>query len=1687
MEVKNKYFFITPTFEQEIRKVVQSEFPSLNDAELYQLGTYLSDIIEFISIRFNFVNIKQKEENASFNREIYEYQLKQNNYRDIKGLLNMLLPFINDTDDKKDIRTLNQLYIDKRDNSVSDINKGTPLYKFTNIQYGRCKRYNSGLKSEEIPFNVKHLNDNFLLLKETISIVSHKLYINWIDIQPIANNIDTIKELQIFDITNKQFKAHNISINYDIVNNDTYNGLYIGDIYNTLANYLYDDIIEIKWLIYDMNLGNGEILSFIIVLSRLIPLENTINNISYHQQSDEEKIQFDSQWKELLSIIDNNKDINGISNRNLKILIKVITAFFDSKYSLSNEILKNGYKKLTLKEELDPEEEDEVQLSRTMKYDKKVFVTSKTITSEMIYNYLFYVLSKFKKTWYSSHFIKKENDKVILLSEEEFYQHITCKNVYNYAKSLSTYTKENKLYKYPRYWHCLNIEDKKEIHRRINSPNISTAETWWNIRGYLKYAGLPYSRFGIIYLALQTKLIEMIFSCLTFNGILSQFIPQKYLTDESLFSQDYTTKQKEKKERMKEYIFNEEYKSFWDNSNYFITNAPYKECLMNYEVDKKQKTDNYLKVMEEGSIDSGDWYNFYALNWVAQIAFFHHYLNNSVMYVTGGTGVGKSTQVPKLLLYAMKMIDYKQDGKIVCTVPRRPVAVDNANTISTQMGLPIAEYNESLKGYITTNNYYIQYQHQKSKHTKPSSGLTLNIVTDGLLLQQMLSNPLFKTKTYSESIKEYEYSKYNKNKYDIVIVDEAHEHNKNMDYILSLMKYALYYNNSLKLVIISATMDDDEPTYRRFYRDINDNRMYPLNQYIMENKIDRVNVDRRIHISPPGILTRHTITEKERKEEDADNIVLEITKTTSSGDILLFRPGKREIAESISNLNQPGALPPNCIAIPFHGEMSEEKRELISKLASSKGKLTYPRDVPYDQEVDEKLIKRVPEGTYNRVVIVATDIAEASLTINTLRYVVETGIRKSAIYDYKTRDNVMKTTGISEASRLQRKGRVGRVAPGTVYYTYDIKSTQGEKKPFSIAISDISEDLFGFLRDSTDEKPMIIADPHKLLKLEDLVTNYPNGLHNMIKEQYFYKDTYFTYYGVDDYYDYENNKPPYIRYQTGYSKETLEDKDALFYIIHPDELYINRNINGVVVSLTPDASGVDLDDNKIKSYKILSFWDSLIEKICLISVTSDSEITLDSSNNDITKTQFGKKILAIKSKMPDTPINDIISYIYGRQYGVGSDILKILAAKSDPINGLLSSLCYFDESIKKMKFDNLRALFSNCKSDSYGFVKILDQVHSYFVNIGVVKKDVTINLITDDRITQYQTLKNSYLLAKKTGDYTGLNKNTVETMLSLDHNNKISYNNKFSNDEKTEFLKEDVNIDMDKNELLKKEEIIYGWCKENGYNYDNLTKFFMQYIKLTNDFIKYDEQIYEIDKDEKSEDVKLDWFDQRIQVNIKSDRADNITCSLLHGYGFNIVRRVEGSSLFVHISNPTPDNVSVIGRIPTLPTTLNTLIKPECIGNYLMYLGKKENDISFIHNVTPELIQSVVAFIYMPEKFSADRYNINMHYDMIKYLTDQFKLNKEGNTEVRQTVVKDYTTTIRKIKTDMVNTFDRTPYYNILKFARLENKNYDKFIELIIQNQYSIKRNQTGGKITENLNRMENRIYATYILNKILK
>jgi hypothetical protein len=339
--------------------------------------------------------------------------------------------------------------------------------------------------------------------------------------------------------------------------------------------------------------------------------------------------------------------------------------------------------------------------------------------------------------------------------------------------------------------------------------------------------------------------IDLVWDYMNENGLLSSFNINLELTDnDKLMVSDINLKNKKIQERLKQFFINN---SDLLKCNYFMTNKPYNE-LRKFNMNNINNF-SYIDLLTEKMIH----YTFYANDWISQLNFYNHYINMSVIYVTGSTGTGKSTQVPKLTMYIMKMYDYRNNGKVICTTPRITPTEDNAKRISEEMGLNIRHFIN--KKEFKTDLYYIQYKHMKDSHIKKyNTHLTLRTVTDGTLLEELISNPIMKENNKSANNKNNIYSIHNK--YDVIMVDESHEHNANMDLILTLMRQTIMYNNSIRLIIISATMDDDEIIYRNYYKLINDNIVYPIKQNIVSNifgnnRLNAYMLDRRIHISIP--------------------------------------------------------------------------------------------------------------------------------------------------------------------------------------------------------------------------------------------------------------------------------------------------------------------------------------------------------------------------------------------------------------------------------------------------------------------------------------------------------------------------------------------------------------------------------------------------------------------------------------------------------------------------------------------------------------------------------------------------------------------------------------------------------------------------------------------------------------------
>jgi len=322
---------------------------------------------------------------------------------------------------------------------------------------------------------------------------------------------------------------------------------------------------------------------------------------------------------------------------------------------------------------------------------------------------------------------------------------------------------------------------------------------------------------------------------------------------------------------------------------------------------------------------------------------------NQVIIISGETGSGKTTQIPKFCLAAGRGID----GKIGCTQPRRIAAMTVSRRIAEELG-------EGLGGSV---GYKIRFK------DKTSPNAFIKIMTDGILLAETQSDAYL-------------------NEYDTLIIDEAHERSLNIDFILGILKTLLKRRKDLKLIITSATIDTEK------FSKAFDNapvievsgRMYPI----------------EVQYCP--------IEPKSQENDDPTHIEMAVStmdrllNETGTGDILVFMPTEQDIRETCESIN--GRKYKNTLIFP-----------LFARLAASEQ-------------------SRVFSNVSARKIIVATNIAETSLTIPGIKYVIDSGLARISRYTPKSRTTALPVTAISKSSADQRKGRCGRVENGVCIRLY---------------------------------------------------------------------------------------------------------------------------------------------------------------------------------------------------------------------------------------------------------------------------------------------------------------------------------------------------------------------------------------------------------------------------------------------------------------------------------------------------------------------------------------------------------------------------------------------------------------------------------------------------------------------------
>ncbi len=339
--------------------------------------------------------------------------------------------------------------------------------------------------------------------------------------------------------------------------------------------------------------------------------------------------------------------------------------------------------------------------------------------------------------------------------------------------------------------------------------------------------------------------------------------------------------------------------------------------------------------------------------------------NNSVVIISGETGSGKTTQIPKMMLEA----GLGSAGVIGCTQPRRIAAQTVASRIAQELGEDLG----------CTVGYKIRFD------DRSSPDCAVKIMTDGILLAEAQKD---------RSLAQYE----------VIIVDEAHERSLNIDFTLGILRRLVKKRRDLKVVITSATIDTEKFSKAFDGAPVIEvsGRMYPVDIQYMAGETDDGTEDS----GDEGDDTEYV--------EACADAVEYILSTSRYGDILVFLPTEQDIGETM---------------------------ELIR--SRSTGVVTV---LPLFARLSAKEQRKVFLSQPGRKVVVSTNVAETSLTIPGIKYVVDTGLARIPHYRPRTRTTALPVKKISQSSANQRAGRCGRVENGVCIRLYDEKDF--ESRPF---------------------------------------------------------------------------------------------------------------------------------------------------------------------------------------------------------------------------------------------------------------------------------------------------------------------------------------------------------------------------------------------------------------------------------------------------------------------------------------------------------------------------------------------------------------------------------------------------------------------------------------------------------------
>lgn len=354
---------------------------------------------------------------------------------------------------------------------------------------------------------------------------------------------------------------------------------------------------------------------------------------------------------------------------------------------------------------------------------------------------------------------------------------------------------------------------------------------------------------------------------------------------------------------------------------------------------------------------------------------------HQVVIVAGETGSGKTTQIPKMCL----QLGLAEHGTIGHTQPRRLAARSVAERIAEELGEKIGQ----------TVGYQVRFTSETSEATQ------VKLMTDGILLAEIPHDPLLR-------------------KYSAIIIDEAHERSLNIDFILGYLKRILPQRPDLKVIITSATIDPER--FARHFAPSFD-PVQDADADLAELPEDAAPVIEVSGRTFPVEIRYRPLTEEANQEEDREDpseedrdpldavcdAVLEL-KQEAPGDILVFFSGEREIRDAAEALEDLTSSHPRLMRgteiLPLYARLSMAEQHRVFR----------------------------PSGRPR--IVLATNVAETSLTVPGIKYVIDPGTARISRYSARTKVQRLPIERVSQASANQRSGRCGRVSDGIAIRLY---------------------------------------------------------------------------------------------------------------------------------------------------------------------------------------------------------------------------------------------------------------------------------------------------------------------------------------------------------------------------------------------------------------------------------------------------------------------------------------------------------------------------------------------------------------------------------------------------------------------------------------------------------------------------